>query len=220
MIELVHRPEVDPNFLNLSARTPEELKSKAASSPGQMLTGRKEALIKYISEAKALAESGGSYEKKLVPFLEEKKEANEVLWAVYNGEAGADKEKAFIETSVKVWAEELPKTFEKLEGLMAGPYTLGDQIVSWAMLWKRVSVSGADSQSLGDLHVVSWLTRLISVAGGEAQINGLDALDREIGGSKIGPKLRAFWEAWVERESFKKVLVPSCDAFLWAAGQK
>lgn len=202
VIQLVHLPEVDPNFLNMSARSPEELKHKASTQPGSILTARREHIRAYIAEAKSAAEKGGSFEKKLVPFLEDKAQANESLWSVYNGQAGEEKEKAFFAASSKVWNEELPKAFEKLEGLVAGPFTLGDQI------------------SLADLHLISWLTRLITVAGGKATTEGLDKLEAQVGSKKFGPKIRAFWSAWLERESFNKVLVPSCDAFLKSAGNK
>lgn len=237
MIQLVHLPEVDPNFLNMSARSPEELRHKASTQPGSILTARREHIRAYIAEAKSAAEKGGSFEKKLVPFLEDKAQANESLWSVYNGQAGEEKEKAFFAASSKVWNEELPKAFEKLEGLVAGPFTLGDQIVSVP----RSPVSGhvvescadgrpramrcemctrADAQSLADLHLISWLTRLITVAGGKATTEGLDKLEAQVGSKKFGPKIRAFWSAWLERESFNKVLVPSCDAFLKSAGNK
>jgi len=114
----------------MSARSSEELKHKSASHPGLILNSRRESIRGYIAEAKAAAEKGGSFEKKLVPFLEDKAQANEALWTVYNGQAGEDKEKAFFAASTKVWGEELPKAFEKLEGLITGPYVLGDQIVS------------------------------------------------------------------------------------------
>lgn len=128
----MHLPEVDPNFLNMSARSTEELKHKSATQPGLILNSRRDSIRGYIAEAKAAAEKGGSFEKKLVPFLEDKAQANEALWTVYNGQAGDDKEKAFFAASAKVWGEELPKAFEKLEGLITGPYVLGDQIVSVA----------------------------------------------------------------------------------------
>jgi hypothetical protein len=232
IIQLVHQPEVDPNFLNLSARTSEELKHKASSVPGMILDARREHLRAYIAEAKAAAEKGGSFEKKLVPFLEDKAQSNEALWTVYNGQAGEEKERAFFAASTKVWAEELPKAFDTLEGLLTGPYTLGDQIVS--LVHSTCDVSGpgiqlaesrmcgnpTHTQSLADLHLISWLTRIVTVAGGKPQTEGLDELESQIGSKKIGAKIRAFFDAWLERDSFKKVLVPSCDAFLNSAGKK
>lgn len=132
VITLVHLPSVDPNFLNMSARSPEELKQKAARAPGVMLEARRAALQKNIEDAKQISkvETASSFEKKMVPFLEEKAAANEALWMVYNGQAGPDKEAAFFDASRKVWTEEIPSAFEKLAGIMKGPHVLGDQVVS------------------------------------------------------------------------------------------
>jgi hypothetical protein len=83
-------------------------------------------------------------------------------------------------------------------------------------------------QSLADLHLVAWLARVIFLSQGGPNIEGLDALERQISGNgtggsmpvesafKIGKKVKAFWAAWVERDSFKDVYVtclpcPACS---------
>jgi hypothetical protein len=82
----------------------------------------------------------------------------------------------------------------------------------------RIERRDADHQSLGDLHLISWLTRLVSVAGGHPDAKGIDALESELGEKKVPASLRTFWNAWVERESFQKVLLPAAQAFIEAAG--
>lgn len=76
-----------------------------------------------------------------------------------------------------------------------------------------------DSKSLADLHLISWLTRVVTVALGKPVPEGIDTLEKQFEGKKIGPKIRAFWAAWLERESFKRVLLPNYDAFVDAVGK-
>ncbi len=57
------------------------------------------------------------------------------------------------------------------------------------------------------------MTRLVTIAGGKPDSRGLDALQGQLDGWKIGPRIRQFWEAWIDRESFKRTLVPASLAF-------
>lgn len=148
MISLVHLPTVDPNFLYLAARDVNELTNKANSVAGAYIVDRAEALDRYISEAEQqLQQKGGdfathdhakngsngsgamSFEARTVQFLKEKKEANDVLYAIYNRRAGKDQEQGFFEASIKAWTESLPEVLNKLEQEIKGPYALGDQVV-------------------------------------------------------------------------------------------
>ncbi|RSH93308.1 hypothetical protein EHS25_007662 [Saitozyma podzolica] len=197
IIDLVHRPSVDPNFLQLAAASPEELKVKAHGPPGEMLNARKSNLEAYVAEAEQLAKDSvasgktkdgketTTYEQRMVAFLKEKEAANKLLWEVFNGQAGSEREQVFFEASKKAWNEGVPDTLSKLEDSIKGLYALGDQV------------------SLADLHVIAWMARLISLAGGGPTPGGVDKLQAKAGGT-IGPKVRAFWAAWVERSSFKQ----------------
>jgi len=196
IISLVHMPSVDPNFLNVAARSPSELREHAASTQGQMIDDRRTALMSHIAEAKKLAEdapsqqseSGGmTHEQKLVAFLEEKALANQLLWDVYNGKAGEEKEKEFYAASIKAWEEHVPTVLAQIENVMKGLFTLGDQV------------------SLADLHLIAWLARLVHLSGGSKEVAGIEKLETIMGGKKVGPKLKAFWAAWLERDSFKRL---------------
>lgn len=66
LIALVHKDDVDPNFLLLSARNDEERQAKLSGLPGQFLKGRQAALERYQKEA---ADDGDT---KLAPFYEQK----------------------------------------------------------------------------------------------------------------------------------------------------
>ncbi|WVF68275.1 hypothetical protein IAT40_003040 [Kwoniella sp. CBS 6097] len=208
IISLIHLTTVDPNFLALAARDHEELISKSKTAPGQSLTARRESLQRYLGEAKqavsesAVAPKEGNltWEQKTVKFLEEKIKSNEQLWELYNGKAGKDREEMFYEVCRKTWTEALPETLNKLEDAIQGPFALGDQI------------------SLADLHTISWLTRLVCIAGGEMDKAGVESLHPQMGGFKLGPKLLKFWELWVQRESFKKVLAPASGDFARMSG--
>lgn len=202
IIRLVHQPTVDPNFLNMSARDAAELKKKASSTPGSMLSARRAALERHIKEAQSLSENGNPLDRKLLPFLQAKAQANQSLWEVYNGEGSDDKREEFYQVSKTIWTEQIPAALEQIETAIKGPFVLGDQV------------------SLADLHLISWLTRLVTVSLGEPTVKGIDSLEKQFEGKKIGPQIRGFWAAWLERESFQKVLLPNYDSFVEAVGKK
>jgi hypothetical protein len=146
LIALAHQPTVDPNFLFLSARNPEELKAKAEGEQGEFVRQRQEALKRYIAEAQRDLDNatGGagqqdgavpSFESRTLQFLKEKQEANLVLWTLYNGQAGRENEEKFFEASKKAWSESLPEVLNKLDQAMKGPYALGDHVVSVQEWW-------------------------------------------------------------------------------------
>nr|XP_019009356.1 uncharacterized protein I206_06005 [Kwoniella pini CBS 10737]OCF48137.1 hypothetical protein I206_06005 [Kwoniella pini CBS 10737] len=203
IINLIHLYTVDPNFVALAVRDEAELKQKATRPPGKSLAQRRQALRQYLDEAKqAVAnsavvpkEGSSTWEQKTVNFLEEKFKSNEQIWELYNGQSGDDKKEQFFEVCRKTWTESLPNAFSRLEGLIKGPFALGDQI------------------SLADLHAISWLTRLVTIAGGPPDASGIDSLIPHMSGYKFGPKVREFWSEWVQRESFKLVLVPVSGDF-------
>lgn len=138
VISLVHLPTVDPNFLNMAARSPSELKAKASSSQGTMLKARHDALTKYVAEAKQAVSNapqtdgskGPSYEQRQCQFLEDKLAANQILLEVYEGKGGDEKEKAFFESATKSWEEGVPDVCARLEDAIKGTFVLGDHVVS------------------------------------------------------------------------------------------
>lgn len=145
MIELVHRPAVDPNFIALSALDNEDLEHKSRSGPGKALAARREALQSYLIEAQKVAsessvaskEGSLTLEQKIVQFLEEKLRSSEEVWQLYHGQTGEEKLKQFFDISLKTWTERLPEAFGKLEEMIEEPYFLGDQIVSFIFYLSR-----------------------------------------------------------------------------------
>jgi len=195
LIVAVHLPTVDPNFLNMAARNASELREKAAGAQGKMLSDRRTALQRYVEEARELAASGGGFEQRMVAFLEEKLQANEMMWEVYNSQTADEKANQFFEASNKAWDEALPDVLKKIEEGLKGPFVLGDHV------------------SLADLHVIAWLHRIVNISGGAPDAEGISAISSWMGGKPVGPKLRAFWESWTERESFKKEIVATSVSY-------
>lgn len=196
----------------MAARSESELKQKAAGKQGEMLKARHEALSAYLRQAQqAISDApqsdgskGPTYEQRQAQFLEDKLAANKMLLDMYEGSAGQDSQKAFYEAATKSWTEGIPDVVGKIEQEIKGTFVLGDQVVS---SFSCNSLFRADVQSLGDLHLISWLSRLVDIAGGDRTASGIRAIENTIAGFKIGPKLEAFWAAWIERESYQKVCV-------------
>ncbi|MGG6496210.1 UNVERIFIED_CONTAM: hypothetical protein NY603_25165 [Bacteroidetes bacterium 56_B9] len=67
------------------------------------------------------------------------------------------------------------------------------------------TVRPANIQSLADLHIIAWLARIVMLGGGKNDTSGIESLEKRLGGKGIGDKIKAFWAAWLERPSFKRV---------------
>ena len=217
LISLVHMPTVDPNFLFLSARTPEELAEKRKSPAGSFIKDRQTALQRYIREGETIAQNkldsagqgADAFEQKTVQFLKEKYTANLLLSNIYDGTAGQDIEKGFYEAGNKAWSKSLPDVLTELEGRIKGVHALGDHVVSAGVAGTPTTVSlnlHPLLQSLADLHIISFLARLVEICGGKTDADGIATIEEQIGtGFKIGEKVQAFWTTWTGRESFQKV---------------
>lgn len=139
LIRLVSLPQVDPNFLELSARDRTELYEKRKAQQGHMLSSRQVAIERYLAEAKARLpnppsqprSSSPTREERLVELLTQKAASNAELLAIYNGEADDERRQQFIDSSVEAWCVHLPTAIRKLEALMVGPFALGDDLVSF-----------------------------------------------------------------------------------------
>ena len=131
IIALVHLPSVDPNFLAMSARDEAELKGKSFGFAGQAIRNRRSGLKGYIAQAKEQAAGGGSFEKGVVEFLEERFTANDVMYQTYTGKSSPEDLDMFFKASQKIWLEGLPNALDRLEGLIQenGPFMMGDQVV-------------------------------------------------------------------------------------------
>jgi len=195
IIAVLHAPAFDPLFLLLAARDAEELSAKANGPLGVRLRAVRDAIAGYLAEPAAGADEADApkpLHHRIKKVLEEKQADNAALLSVYqSSESDTTLRQPFFARSVTTWDSDLKKIFDALEKLIAGPYTLGDQL------------------SIPDLHLISWIAHVVHVAGGEGNMAGLASVEKEVtggkGGWEIGTKVRAFWEAAIERKSFQKV---------------
>ncbi|CUA70506.1 hypothetical protein RSOLAG22IIIB_08920 [Rhizoctonia solani] len=188
LINLVHAPEADPNFLIVAAKDESELEEKSKGFVGKTyILGRAKAMEEYLATEDLIP--------KIKKILEEKKAEQAPLVALYSGQASKEAKEAFFAKSKEAWEVSLPKALATLESSIVGPYVLGDQL------------------SLADLHVGVWLARLVQLASGEDAADPkkwpelLSTLAKPIASPefKVGPKLTAFWNEIIAREGFKKV---------------
>lgn len=64
----------------------------------------------------------------------------------------------------------------------------------------------SNSQASVDLHLISFLARVVDICGGQAEENGIFEMEAAIGsGFKVGPKIQNYWLKWVHRQSFCEV---------------
>ncbi|CED84114.1 Thioredoxin-like fold [Phaffia rhodozyma] len=164
LILAVHLPTADPNFLLLCARSPHELMMKEKGFAGHWIKARQEALHRYIKES----EEGSSTHL----FLKNKLQANQIVYDVYysphTGPETEARRQAFFAASRKAWGVGVVENLDIIESNIVGPYTLGDQI------------------SLADLHIIAWLARIVFLSQGGPTPAGLEALEKQIAGTRIG----------------------------------
>ncbi|WOO81418.1 uncharacterized protein LOC62_03G004941 [Vanrija pseudolonga] len=193
LVALVRDPYVDPNFLDLAARDAGELGVKLGASQGTMLATRRLALKRYVhmahDELSLLTPVSAlkSWEQQVVNLLEDKAAANQALFDIYSSDLGLDRQPEFFEASRAAWTVHVSGTLSKLEASMVGPFALGDHL------------------SIADCYIIAWLTRLVSLSHGNPGPGGIHALEPNLGGHRIGAKLVAFWQHWIQRKSFRKV---------------
>ncbi|KAF8078647.1 hypothetical protein FPV67DRAFT_1465941 [Lyophyllum atratum] len=212
IIDDLHSEDANPNLLKyINARNQAALQSLAGETL-PVLTHRQKALAKYLSEAE---EEKIHVSVKTKAFWQEKKAAVEVLLKVVENAHKSDteldkdaqaKRADFYTRARQAWEVALKNLLVKVNNEIIGPYSLGDQF------------------SLPDLHLASWLARLVKLAGGsydddgntalgklEAHIGGGFALAKDFqvedgqGTAIYHNKLGAFWDAMRARPSWKLV---------------
>ena len=120
-------------------------------------------------------------------FYDSKKAANGGILAIYKGEVSEDVKQGFFQQSVAHWQTianfilvDLPASLPE-SGFLGG------------------GTPGED-----DFHLAAWLARIAFLTGGTNDKDGYKALEKETK-EPIPAKVVAYWQAWVERPSFKKV---------------
>jgi glutathione S-transferase len=202
LIDLVRSPQVDPNFLEMTARDASELRVKLRGVQGVRLRDRQLAITQHLNSARSSAAeaiaSGDLKEGKrlaeMVATLEDKWRASQLLMDVWSGAVGEERQLEYFEASRAAWTVHLPGTFAKLEVKMTGPYALGDD------------------PSIADCYVIAWLARIVAMCGGGPVPTALTLVQPYMGGVRFGTRIQIYWGHWVQRSSFRRlapVLFPS-----------
>ncbi|KAF9044576.1 hypothetical protein BDZ89DRAFT_1089855 [Hymenopellis radicata] len=200
LLDLLHSDEANPNnFLYLHATDETALKVVA----GEMvpyLTGKQEALAKYIADAEA-----GKYNVSVnvTSFWKEKKDATDLLLQFYanahlaQSELSAEDQAKRTELFAKSKGakDAIKGILRQLCKEIIGPYALGDQL------------------SIVDCHLMAWLSRILLYSGVEVADDGAGAVGKleKYLGSELSTeeksKLGTYWECTKTRDSWKKVYV-------------
>ncbi|EJD55427.1 hypothetical protein AURDEDRAFT_179182 [Auricularia subglabra TFB-10046 SS5] len=183
IIELV-RGEPSAALLRTSARTEAEILAIAQSPWAATVRNRHAGLKKALTDEEAFIP------KKALPTLEARLPPLEAFVQAFDAvlvdpSSRTLEQKHSIEShlgqSAIAWDDTLPKVLAALEREIVGPLALGDYV------------------SLADMYLAAWVTRLVVICSGD----GTPEAASKIPGA--GPKLRAFWQAIIERRSWKEV---------------
>jgi glutathione S-transferase len=222
IIALLHSAPASPELLfYLNARDLPALKT-GAPSVSAFLKGRKEALVRYLTEdeSKEIRVS-----EKTKTFWLEKKSATEDLLSGLDdadksdselSESGRKAREEYFEKTKAAWEVDLALVLNKVCKEFVGPFALGEQI------------------SVVDVHLAAWLHELVILSGGSARDSGAMAIGRieeHVGGgfafakdvvlplpaagldgsgpapttTVVKAKLAVLWDALASRPSWQKV---------------
>ncbi|KAF5385320.1 hypothetical protein D9615_001504 [Tricholomella constricta] len=174
IIDVIHSEDANPNHLAYTNARDDTALRTLASETLPALTGKQKSLARYITDAE---QEKIHVSEKTKAFWRDKKAAVDVLLEVVEN---ADKSEAELDTDAQAkraefytearhaWGVALKDVLIKVDNEHVGPYTLGDQF------------------SIADLHLASWLARLVRLAGGAYVDDGdtaIGKLEAHIGGS-------------------------------------
>ncbi|TFK46409.1 hypothetical protein OE88DRAFT_1707598 [Heliocybe sulcata] len=180
-IEKVHDDQYDPNFAFLLARDDAELSAKASGFPFTFLENRQNALTTQSATPEG-AEFKAFYDAKIT--------GNGGLLDIYRGKASEDVKTGFFTQSRKHW--------DNLRVFIL-------QILP-ATLPEGKTFLGGDRPGEDDFHLGAWLARITFVVGGESKVDEVKVLEKELG-EPVSKRVVEYWNAWVARDSWKKVYV-------------
>jgi len=179
VITTLHEDKFDPNFPLLLARNEDELKAAASGFPLVFIQNRQIALEKHSKRPEAAP---------FKSFYDAKIPGNGGVLAIYKGEAPEEAKQAFFKQSQTHWETISSFILNDLPGILPESGFLGG------------AEPGED-----DFHLGAWLARLANAAGQkEVDKEGYKALEKETK-KPIPSKVAAYWAAWSERPSWKKV---------------
>ncbi|GMK55030.1 hypothetical protein CspeluHIS016_0200860 [Cutaneotrichosporon spelunceum] len=191
LIGLVRSSQVDPNFLEVTARDASELRVKLRGVQGVRLRERHMVLTQHLNTARgslsdAMARGGRKDSKQwaeMVTTLEDKWRTSQALVDIWSGAVDEERQLEYYEASRAAWTVHLPGTFAKLEVKMTGPYALGDD------------------PSIADCYIIAWLARIVAMCGGSSVPTALALIEPYMGGVRLGNRLQTYWGHWIQRSS-------------------
>jgi len=174
---VVHEAGIDPNFTLAAARNDEELTAVSKSFMMTFTSTR----LGYLKQYAATPE-GQAYK----PFYDAQIAQISGFEALLGGRAPDEAKQGFFKRSTALWDAikdfiivTLPAAIDQ------GPF-----------------IGGAEP-GVDDFHVAAWLARVASVVGAKKSDEGVSALENRFG--PIPQKVKGFWQAWTERDSWAKV---------------
>lgn len=183
IIEEVHGEHHDPNATLLMAISDEDREAKINGIPKGFLSGRQKALDRITPSAPA----------EFKEFLEKKQKDNKQLLEFYTGNPDDATKQAHYAATKEMWRS-------------AGIVIRG--VLTQALQKNGGPFAGGDKPGEADFHIITWLTRMATNAGvepGSAADVAIPKLQEYTGGHTIDPAVSKYWDAWRERESFKKI---------------
>lgn len=183
IIEIV-REQPDITRLGLAARSEEALLAKAQTPMATTAAARVVGCKHLLS-----AEAEGEVPAKVLPALHARLATYGPAVSAYEAVRISPTERTseqhatvgdYITASRSLWedVDGLPKHLAALEREIVGPLCLGDQ------------------PSIADVYLAPWITRLVFLSQGNGTPAGIDAVPG------VGPKVKAFWEAFIQRPSW------------------
>lgn len=112
---------------------------------------------------------------------------NSWIVSVYKGEATEERKQELFCKSIDHWDK--IATFIRTEIPTALP---------------EAGFIGGSTPGEADFHLMAWLARVAFMAGGKPEKGGYSCFEEEIK-EPVSPKLAEYWDAWTERESWKKL---------------
>ncbi|KAK4687342.1 hypothetical protein P7C73_g2777, partial [Tremellales sp. Uapishka_1] len=183
IIEEIHAAAHDSNATFLMSIDDEDRQSKIKGGQKDFLQGRQNALDKYAPDAP----------EEFKTFLAKKQAGNKSLLEFYTQEPDAAAKSAHYEQTAELWKSVgivIRGVITQALTKNGGPYAAGEQ------------------PSEVDFHIITWLARTISNTGveqGASAAEALPVLQKRTGGHGFDPVLGKYWDAWTQRESYKKI---------------
>jgi hypothetical protein len=176
LICTLHSDALDPNFPVVSARSVAELEAHKSCSEGVFVRGRYRAALAYAQEASE--ERREWYSAKMKPL--------EYLNAIYTSPSPEQVAK-FLERSTQHMQQIREFILRSLPSYLP-----------------ELGFVEGDTPGEADFHLAAWLARIALVCGSASTCMGKEMLEKELG-EALPEKVGRYWDAWTDRESWKRV---------------